>query len=383
LGALSTAARDEILSEATLFEVPRGQPILADAAGEQRLAMMLDGAARTYITMPNASQVTVRYARAGSMLATATSAGPGSVRILLRALTPCTLIELPLATLRRLVAADPTVAVATAAEVTARLEDVYRAFVATVSGTLRERMAVFLLAATEVASDGRLVALITQHDLADALGSAREVVGRSLRELNRAGIVKTGRGGIELTDTAALVELAGRWWQPGPLLAFDPLLGSGGFDNAPDPVLAVDRSGAIVYCNDRLAGLFGWPAQALRGQPLTALVPGRHHTAHRANLRSFMARPRTGPMGHGRRDLNGRRQDGSLFPVEITLLPASAVAGPMVFAKVVDISYRQALRDYFAARAAEQGQGARAAEPALDDGANSRWLGARRYRSGR
>jgi CRP/FNR family transcriptional regulator len=44
----------------------------------------------------------------------------------------------------------------------------------------------------------------THQQLADALGSAREVVSRQLKEFERGGLIRLGRGSIEVLDRAAL-----------------------------------------------------------------------------------------------------------------------------------------------------------------------------------
>jgi CRP/FNR family transcriptional regulator, anaerobic regulatory protein len=49
---------------------------------------------------------------------------------------------------------------------------------------------------------------VTQQALAADLGTAREVVGRTLKGFERAGWVKLSRGGAEITDAAALRALA-------------------------------------------------------------------------------------------------------------------------------------------------------------------------------
>jgi CRP/FNR family transcriptional regulator len=50
-----------------------------------------------------------------------------------------------------------------------------------------------------------IVVPVTQQELADAVGTAREVVVRVLRELRRDGVVRTERGYIVILDPARLV----------------------------------------------------------------------------------------------------------------------------------------------------------------------------------
>lgn len=54
------------------------------------------------------------------------------------------------------------------------------------------------------AADGHGTLRTSQTRLAEELGTVRQVVGRALNELQRAGIVATGRGGIKVLDRNAL-----------------------------------------------------------------------------------------------------------------------------------------------------------------------------------
>jgi CRP/FNR family transcriptional regulator len=66
--------------------------------------------------------------------------------------------------------------------------------------TLDQRLARMLVAKAD--SKGEISA--THQQLADDLGSVREVVTRRLGEWERAGLVRTGRGSILIVDRAAL-----------------------------------------------------------------------------------------------------------------------------------------------------------------------------------
>jgi CRP/FNR family transcriptional regulator, anaerobic regulatory protein len=58
-------------------------------------------------------------------------------------------------------------------------------------------------------STGRYVT-VTQQQLADELGTAREVVSRTLARLRSDGLVRVARGRIEVLDRAGLVAVRGR-----------------------------------------------------------------------------------------------------------------------------------------------------------------------------
>jgi len=56
--------------------------------------------------------------------------------------------------------------------------------------------------------NGNHTLLLTHQQLAVELGTAREVISRVLKDLERRGHVKLNRGSITLTDTRALTQLA-------------------------------------------------------------------------------------------------------------------------------------------------------------------------------
>jgi len=78
----------------------------------------------------------------------------------------------------------------------------------------------------------------------------------------------------------------------------------------------------------------------LLGQSVDILVPDRQVELHRIEREAFLREPETRAMGGGR-DLNGRRKDGSEFPVEIGLNPVSRNGNNAVLATVIDITERK------------------------------------------
>ena len=341
LGDLDLSTVTTLMATATLLDLTRGQAI-GDGFARQT-AFVLSGNVRVFITAPDGRQLTVRYARPGSLIATTANLAGNLVSLKAQALTTSTLIEFDGATFNKLRRNNKSFTGALSAEQGRRLEDVYRAFAMTVFGTIRERLAAHLLDTAEPTGDGRLEAPFTHRDLAEALGSAREVVSRALADLQRADIVGSVRGGIEILDASGLSDIAGAWWSPTNVLTVDPQNAGALFEAAQSAVLAVDARGEIVYANEAAARTFGWPIRELVGKSLANLLPKGTGDAFRARLGAWMAAPRPGPIGFGQ-GFHGQRADGSEFPAEVTLLPARTASGLLVFAKVADVSYREALR---------------------------------------
>lgn len=90
------------------------------------------------------------------------------------------------------------------------------------------------------------------------------------------------------------------------------------FASAAEGLVVVDGTGTISLNNPRLDSLFGYNANELLGLPIEALIPDARRSAHSAHREKYHAQPVQRSMGSGL-DLMGRRKDGSLFPVEVSL----------------------------------------------------------------
>lgn len=66
------------------------------------------------------------------------------------------------------------------------------------------RVARALLELAEDSGDGRQVRRVTHATIAQMIGSTRETVSRTLRELAERGLIEVSRGGIRLSDPTAL-----------------------------------------------------------------------------------------------------------------------------------------------------------------------------------
>src|SRR5665647_3578075 len=110
----------------------------------------------------------------------------------------------------------------------------------------------------------------------------------------------------------------------------------------PDALLGVDRSGVIRFVNHQTELLFGYEQGDLIGESLETLVPESLRQTHVAHRESYRAAERTRLPGTDLK-LCGRRQDGTEFPVDISLSPMETRDGLLVIAAVRDMtSYRAA-----------------------------------------
>ncbi len=109
---------------------------------------------------------------------------------------------------------------------------------------------------------------------------------------------------------------------------------------APDPTLAMNADGDIVFVNTQVETLFGYHRSELLGQKIETLLPKRFRPLHIDHRTDFTAHPRHRAMGTGG-DLYARRKDGTEFQVEISLGPFESADGALVLAAVRDVTERK------------------------------------------
>ncbi len=110
-------------------------------------------------------------------------------------------------------------------------------------------------------------------------------------------------------------------------------------DAAPDGLLLVDGHGIIRHANRRIESLFGYDPDELVGQTVEVLLPEHLRSVHLVRRDRYRASPTIRTMGSGL-DLRGRRRDGTLILVEVSLSPIEFDGAPAVVAAVRDVSAR-------------------------------------------
>jgi PAS domain S-box-containing protein len=109
---------------------------------------------------------------------------------------------------------------------------------------------------------------------------------------------------------------------------------------APDAIVVVNQSGAIVLVNAQAERLFGYRRDELVGQPAKILVSENFRDQHSHQHSRFLAAPQERPATAGL-ELFGLRKDGTEFPIEIRLSPLDTKEGVLVSSAIRDISDRR------------------------------------------
>jgi PAS domain S-box-containing protein len=111
-------------------------------------------------------------------------------------------------------------------------------------------------------------------------------------------------------------------------------------ETAAQGILAIDRAGAIRIVNIMVETMFGYKRDDLLGRPLEILLPELFRKHHAALRDGYFSEPRNRAMGLDV-ELEGRRQDGTTFPVEISLSHVETKEERLAVCFISDISERK------------------------------------------
>ncbi len=204
LAGLPAEVVGRLRAEGDRADYPAGTTVYL-AGSDPRAALVVHGLVRVYLASVEGRQITVRYARPGDVLGIAVLVGgPASVGV--QAVEPSGLFRISSRTLTAEARRDPRVSWAIAEELNRRLYDTLEQTAVNAFGSVHQRVAAHLLdlASAQQHPAGRQVAHISQQELADAVGSVREVVARALRDFRVAGMVATTADSVVILDPARL-----------------------------------------------------------------------------------------------------------------------------------------------------------------------------------
>lgn len=111
-------------------------------------------------------------------------------------------------------------------------------------------------------------------------------------------------------------------------------------ENANDGIIVVGQNGVIEFANHSLEAMFGYAYGELQNKAFDTLVPDEYLAAYRDYSAKFQLQPESPDIGPGV-DLLGKRKDGTVFPVEISLSPVRVNAELKTTAIVRDTSERK------------------------------------------
>jgi CRP/FNR family transcriptional regulator len=204
LSLLSDVNQRRFLERSTRSLYPAGAHVFP--TGSPLKSFLIDrGLVRAYMTVPDGRQATIGF-RHSKELVGGTMAVSHPPKLLVQVVVDSTLTILDTENVRRLVSTEIEVLAAVATQLSARLRHGTRLIAIRTLGNIRERLAYDLLerATRSQLVVGRLDVGATHGELADSIGSSREVVGRALSVLRDESIVETAPGLVRVSDPIRL-----------------------------------------------------------------------------------------------------------------------------------------------------------------------------------
>ena len=205
------------LPESLVEAVVRGAPRVEYPAGvvalrwddSPKTAFVLRGTFRGFIASVDGGQATTRYLRAGDIAGVFAPRLPRLARGI-QALEPGELLLVEADRVQELSLSYPAFAWEMIQELTTVLNSNQKAHYVRAFGSVRQRVVSAIVERAAVAdmlnTGGRVAG--TQHELAIAIGSVREVVASELQQLKREGLLDIHRGGVVILQPDPLVKEA-------------------------------------------------------------------------------------------------------------------------------------------------------------------------------
>jgi PAS domain S-box-containing protein len=115
-------------------------------------------------------------------------------------------------------------------------------------------------------------------------------------------------------------------------------------ETAADGIITIDERGTITTVNPAAERIFGYTATEMVGENIRMLMPESYQVAHDSSIRNYLRTGENKNIGIGR-EVEGRRKDGTLFPLD--LAASETLVGTMrIFTGVVrDITERRRTED--------------------------------------
>ena len=214
---------DELLVGADRVRIAAGSVTHREGEDAPHLELVIAGVVRVFVTAPDGRTMTIRYCRPGALIGAVSLFATGfALPATTQALVDAEMLRLSPTAARRAAARDARVAQVFLSELSERVLSFIWEIPGSAFATVRQRVARHLL---DMASErvpeppsapwsrSELTVNVSQRELAEAVGTAREVVVRVLRELRQDGVVRTGRDQIVIADPDRLIRESG--WNPG------------------------------------------------------------------------------------------------------------------------------------------------------------------------
>ncbi|MFZ0128899.1 MAG: Crp/Fnr family transcriptional regulator [Candidatus Dormiibacterota bacterium] len=172
-----------------------------------RIALVVAGIVRVFISTQLGRQMTIRYARAGDLIGLSPYLA-GTDQWNAEAITDVSVKVLTFDDVRSAGARDPELPWSIARHVAGVTEEALRTIADASGQPITVRVARHLREMALRGPDGRIAVHISHQRLADAVGTVREVVSRELTALRSDGVIDRTAGAVRVIDEDRLAILA-------------------------------------------------------------------------------------------------------------------------------------------------------------------------------
>jgi CRP/FNR family transcriptional regulator len=210
LDGLPADLRKALLAKTRLRHLESGEILAAEGDPSPGLAVILSGSVKVYKTSAEGREQVLLVAGPGESVGDVAALTDQPMPASAEAVEASTVLLLPTSILERAIVQDGRFALAVIRHLCQRLEHVVQMVEDLSFRHVRARVAKVLLQ-TYRPRDGLGARTghrtLTQQEIADLVGTAREVVSRSLAALEIAGLIRIGRNQIDLLNPEALEAL--------------------------------------------------------------------------------------------------------------------------------------------------------------------------------
>lgn len=185
----------------TVFYEP-GDPV-------EQLFLLKEGTVTLYRLTPDGRRLVVEVVEAGTIFGEMSVAGQSMQDCFAEAQEDALVCTITRPHLERILSAYPQVSRRLLQVLGRRVHDLQDRLEHMAYGTVRERVARFLLRQARSVRNGHLVAGFTHEQIAEAVGATRQTVSQELNALTDTRVVELRRRRVRLLDTRALRAVAG------------------------------------------------------------------------------------------------------------------------------------------------------------------------------
>jgi CRP/FNR family transcriptional regulator len=203
--SLGRETRAELESAARSRTLSVGE-VLYSADGPPRVGVLVSGLLRTVVPMPDGRRVTLHHIRSGGIYGLTTIFHPVPLRV--EVVRRAIVIEIDPATVERVARKSADLGWLISRQLAGAVLQVPAMIEEFGFKPVRQRVARQLLdLCVRDPHQGLLVARVRRQDLAESVGSAREVVSRCLRSFRDAGFITVASASITILNEEALQQL--------------------------------------------------------------------------------------------------------------------------------------------------------------------------------